>query len=549
MHGMPFDLSTWAEDSSLMAFNYHEKISDWWLDEYEAKRRELNKDRTGMKHRKSKYYGLKTLAPYFLNVKPFWEPEGGHNDIEYVLKDARYTLELTKFFKTNMTTKAYEFYRSKQLEWVKTLLRAEMVGVCIDEYKLKDLWDDTNIHLKQYEKQIETQWAEHYQAWDSMQRETIEAKYDSMAKARKNLTPKLQEQYAKNKERALARVEPLNLNSPAQLLWLLEERLGLRALNLDGEESTDKETLKRLSKESAEVATLLDYRKAQKLCSTYFPEYQNFIFKGRIHATFNPTGARTGRLSCSEPNLQQVPPILRQCFVSEEGKMLVTKDLSAIEPTMLAYYSEDPILCDLMLRNGDFHSVNAIAIFQLDCEETEVKERYSLERKVAKECGLSVLYGAGPKRVHQILQKYGLHEYTESDAKRFVYRVRDLYEGVWTFKEELDKVLESGEAIYNYMGRPIYIQDKNEVYMKGLNTLIQSSASDLLQEAATKISATKIGAPLLLVHDELVVQVDANEAIEAEAKIVEIMTSFALPTKHGQIKIKTEGKVGHHWEK
>ena len=203
-----------------------------------------------------------------------------------------------------------------------------------------------------------------------------------------------------------------------------------------------------------------------------------------------------------------------------------------------------------MIKGGDFHSTNAKYAFNLECEASEVKTLYPNLRKVAKTVGLAVLYGAGANRVYQSFVEAGLNEMTFQDAQRFVFNIRELYSGVWNFKKELDRVLERGEIVYNFLGRPFAIPVPQDVYMKGLNTLIQSSASDLLQQAAYDFSIKHTeGSVLLLIHDEVIVQAKKEDAQLVENELIKEMCKFKLQTKHGYIKIKTEGKVSDVWEK
>jgi DNA polymerase I-like protein with 3'-5' exonuclease and polymerase domains len=547
---LPLDL--WVHDSCLLAFTSQDKIDETWLEDYEFKRREANKLRKGHKHREAKHHSLKTLAPYFLGVQPFWEPEDGHDNDEYVLKDARYCAQLTNYFIENLPEKSYEFYTNRYLPWNKMLLKMELKGILCDMDKMADMWRKSEDEMFASEGQTRLQWASHYEEWLKLQEYEVEEKYHAMelmAKTKGRWSEKIAARHEANKAKAFEKIEPLNLDSPKQLLWLVRDRLGLDATNLDGEESTDKETLTRLGAQNEEVKVLLNYRKAKKLCSTYFPEYKNYAYNGRIHATFNTTAARTGRLSCSDPNLQQVPGALHDLFMADRGKLLITRDLSAIEPTVLAYYSEDPTLCQLMLEGGDFHGTTAVAAFDLDCHPKEVKALFPKMRNIAKTVGLAILYGAGKNQVYLTLQKEGLLSMTKTDAERIVKRVREQYKGVWEFKQALDKELESGCVVYNLLGRPLAIKNPEDVYMKGLNTLIQSSASDLLQQAAYEVWSEGIAEPLLLVHDEMVCQAKESYAEEAEEKIVKIMTKTELKTAYGNIPIRCEGKINRYWSK
>lgn len=558
-HGLVLDLSRWTDDSMLQAFVCQEKISDIWLADYEQRRTELNKKRKHLKHRAASHHSLKTLAPYFLNVEPFWEPEIDHDDDEYVLKDAEYTFRLTKVLEYKLRTqgdKSFRFYKTKLLRWAKTLLRMELEGITLDILKLKNMWMTDERNLSKLSETITAQWQEHFDAYRKKQETEVHEKYLVMRTRREQegtLGPKTAEMYKRNEQTAMSKIEDLNLDSPTQLKWLLTERLGLPAIDINGDESTNKETLQRLSLQNKEIESLVQYRKKRKLLTSFYPDYTaraSIAPSGlsKIHTNFNITGARTGRLSSSSPNLQQVPGELHQLFTAEPGNVLVTRDLSAIEPTVLAYYSEDPQLAALMIAGGDFHGTNAATMFGLDCDPTEVKTKYPLERRIAKTVGLAVLYGAGAQRVLQTLKQADVHTFSLAECKDLVYRLRKFYAGVWEFKQQLDAELEAGATLHNYMGRPFKIQNPEDVYMKGLNTLIQGSASDLMQQAASDI--LDLGyAPKLIVHDEIVVEVSKTNAVRAEADIVREMTKFELPTKFGLIPIKTEGKVSETWSK
>lgn len=544
-HGAPaYLLDSWVDDSSLLAFTYQDKIPESYLSGYEEKRRIENNTRSGMKHRKAGPHSLKTTAPYYLGVDPFWEPEHGHTDVEYVLKDTLYCLRLTKYFLDKLDERSIKFYRERYLPWTKNLLRAELKGIRMDMPELDRMWTFSNENEGRLLHEINLQWKDYFDLYKIEQIKDVQLKYDQ--KIAEN--PKRVDYYKQLCDKAIMKIPDFNIDSPKQLLWLFD-KMGLEAVNLEGDVSTNKETLNRLSEEVPQIALLLDYRKTKKLNSTYYPEYKNYIVKNRIHCDFNVTEARTGRLSAKNPNLQNVPGDLHQLFIADEGKVFITRDLSAIEPTLLAYYSEDEALCKLMINNEDFHSTNAKYAFGLDCAAGEVKHLYASLRKVAKTVGLAVLYGAGANRVYQSFIQAGLKDMTIDDAKKFVHNIRELYSGVWKFKQELDRTLEQGNIVYNLLGRPYSIPIPQDVYMKGLNTLIQSSASDLLQQAAYDISLHKEAEVLLLIHDEVVVQVAANRASDLEQIIVNEMCKFSLQTAWGSIKIKTEGKISDVWEK
>lgn len=538
-----------TDDSCLLAFSHQDKIPESWLEDYNSRRVEENKKRTGHKHRAAGLHSLKTTAPYYLGVDPFWEPEHGHDDDEYVLKDARYCKQLTDYFKQILPTKSLEFYYKHQLPWSKMLMQMEIDGIAFDTEKVTIMWQKAEEQMIESSNKIREQWAVHFTEYLRLQEYELDEKFLAK-KALGKLSEKQLKRAEINLAKAKERIESLNLDSPKQLLWLLRDRLGLDTTNMHEETSTDKETLKRLSIKDAGVAELLTYRKAKKLCSTYFPEYLNYVYKGRIHSTFNVATARTGRLSCSDPNLQQVPGALHELFIADKGKLLITRDLSAIEPTVLAYYSEDPVLCDIIINGKDFHGTTAVAAFDLACDSTEVKKLFPQLRRVAKTIGLAVLYGAGKNQVHLVLQQEGFADMGLHEANKIVTRIREKYKGVWTFKQALDAELETGSVLYNLLGRPISIKNRDEVYMKGLNRLIQSSASDILLNAAHLIKERGIATPLLPVHDELVSSTDADKASEVEEQITDILhNTITLTTQYGRIPIRTEGKIATYWEK
>ena len=548
--GLDYVEERWVHDSHLLAFTSPIKIPEMYLEDYAERRRELNKTRTH-KYREAGAHSLKTLAPYFLNVQPFWEPDTGYDNDEYVTLDARYALQLTNYFLNLFEReygKALEFYQERYLPWTKNLLQMELDGITIDQPALLTMWDKTIRELKVTEDELKDTWYEAFSAYQELEYKRITAKYDAM-RSTKN-TEKALAMVERNRVKALDKVEPLNLSSPTQLAWLLRDYFGLNITSSEGDsESTGAETLERLANKNAGVKLLLKHRGLNKLSTSFFPEYQSRLEGTKIHTTLNSATARTGRLSSSNPNLQQVPGELHDLFIASPGHLLVTKDLSAIEPTILAYFSEDDNLCKLMISKGDFHGTNAQRMFDLDCDPLEVKVKYKGHRDIAKLVGLAVLYGAGWRRVFFEMTKAGFTDVTEWQCKEFVKRLREFYSGVWEFKKQLDSELERGSVLYNLLGRPFKIQASTDVYMKGLNTLIQGSASDLLQDATYQLRQAGFK-PLLLVHDEVIIEVpDDNTIKENERTIEAFLTKRPLPTKHGNIPIRVEGKVSKRWQK
>lgn len=549
----------WAHDSNIAAALSTKKVPEYYITDYEARRNTLNKMLPhGKGHRKAGPGSLKMLAPYFLGIEPFWESTLDHSDPRYNLLDCLYTYYLTAILVQHVIgdLNASRCY-SDLIDRSKLLLEAELDGITLDTKETKVRMEANAAKLIELEAKIKAQWANHFEHWRRLQLGELQRKYESMAEAylmKRQTTAdkdKITAKYLALFEKAVAKADlELNINSVEQLKWLLRDALGYDITGFDGEEAADKEVLMKLSEEHEDIQVLMEYKKAKKLQSTYYPELLNYArFDGRVHCNFNITGARTGRLSSSDPNLQNQPGHIHDLFIAAPGNELITKDLSALEPVLIAYFTEDENLIKIVQSGASFHSVNAKEIFNLECSVDDVAKLYPKERKAAKEFGLSILYGAGANRVRQSLKKQG-YAFSLDECKQMVYRVRDYYSGVWAFKQQLDIMFETGETIYNYLGRPIKFDNAEDVYMQGFNTLIQGSGSDILCQAVTDLCKTNSWISLrLLVHDEAVIEVPESRAEEGEKLLEYHMTKFSLPTKLGPVTLRVEGKRGKSWEK
>lgn len=253
-------------------------------------------------------------------------------------------------------------------------------------------------------------------------------------------------------------------------------------------------------------------------------------------------------------NCQQVPSNLHRIFIARPGYKLITKDLSAIEPRLIAFYSEDEILCRLMIEGGDFHSYNAKKMFKADWPIESIKAEHKAERDMAKEVGLAVLYGAGKNRVKICATKRGVI-WSDRQCQEAVDGIRKGLPGVAAFKKRLDLKADKGETITNLFGRRrCFKNDKQNIYMQAFNSLIQSSGSDLLIHSSYKISerfrAEGIDGHLLMtVHDECVFEVREDQIQQAEHIIESELTSYKLDTPYGAIPLFVEGNVSDTWSK
>lgn len=557
--GVELPLKAWVGDSHLLAAANPHKISEEWLEGYERMRVEKNKELPrGYSHRRASHHSLKTLAPYHLGISPFWEDPTEHDNDEYVIKDVRYTYDLYLHMMERFDKNTRDFYLTKLLPWTKTLTRAEYRGVKLDLGLLEEKKHTAMRDAEAAYEDINMAWSEHFNAYVQDKKDDLLDHYTERAQAAvdrlkdKSKEPSTRTRYTKLYKAALEKLEPFNMDSPSQLMWLLRDRLGLDVTRLDnGEESTDRSVLEKLAAEGeGGVKALLQYRKARKLSTSFFPSYEEMHHNGTLHTTFKPAGTRTGRLSSSKPNLQQVPSDLHSLFTARDGYQLLTYDESAIEARLIAYYSGDSVLTSICMDNHSIHDYNTRNIFfdHIKCDLDDVKRLHPHERKASKTVGFALFYGAGAKRLHYASKSLGLG-WTLRDCYKKLDRFKMEYEGVFDFKESLDAMFSTGKVIRNAFGRPIKIEPRH-IYMTAFNTLIQSSASDLVQHAAYRAQerwdAEGLEAHiLLLVHDEIVAEVEERDIDAARKILVEEMTrNYFSP-----IQLEVEGQVAKCWTK
>lgn len=558
-HGVDIPLERWVDDALLMAATYTNKVTEEYLGWYERERKRLNESRPkGKGHRPGSQHGLKVLAPYFLGKAPFWETEDHDND-DYVLADAEYTAELRAYFETKLKEEgSYEFYADKLLPWCRMLIAAERRGISLDLAALDEASKEAAQQAAEAKRQLDEMWAPAYKVYDELQHAELKRYYDdkhTKAAEKAKDKGKCRLRYEALYDRAAAKLEPFNLDSPTQLTWLLRDHLKLDISDFDGEETTGKPVLQKLAGQGRiDIEALLRYRKGTKLSQAFFPAYKEMQVNSVIHCSFNPTGTRTGRLSSSRPNLQQVEKGIHHLFRARPGYKLATYDMSAIEPRIIAYYSHDLNLFDILKQGRDFHNYNTAIFFDLDIDAPNFKTKYKKERDVGKEVALALMYGAGTNRLMESAQKRGF-VWSQKEARYKLQRFKEFYEGVYRFREEVvNPTLMAGETITNLLGRPFRIDDPTNVHMQGLNSLVQGSASDLVINSAYRISnrfkeRSIDGHVLLLVHDEIVTEIPAEREAEAVGVIEKAMTDYALPTPLGPIELKVEGSVSDTWTK
>lgn len=536
--------STWKHDTQVMAHVYTEKVSEDWLEAYEAKRQVLVKER-GIPYRKAGGLSLKTLAPYFLKVDPFWETADYDND-EYALTDARYTWLLTVYFALHMNDVEWEFYTQKELQWAKMLYNVERRGIICDKKRLLAMRSRLEREIFELEQEIDALWKPAHDAWHALKLAECEAKYAAM---------KNRKVAERNRLKALEKVpRRIEYSSPAQMAWLFRDYFRLNIENFEGEESTGRAVLERLADEGRkDIATYLKWRKKEKILTAFIPTYEEWLQHApAIYPSFSITGTKTGRLSSSTPNFQQVSGELKQLFVPRPGFKFVSYDLAAIEAKLIAWLSDDPVLFEVIDKGWSLHDLNVKVFFNVDTPIEQVKEKHPQERKVTKNTGFALFYNAGPNRIKETFQAGGFI-FSRAECERLYDNFSKTYKVARDYCKAITRKFEHGETLLNAVGRPVKLQRWENIYMQGFNRLVQSAASDINLDVAYKALERAKAAGiecylLLLIHDALTFEVEASRAEEFEGIIKTIYDEYKLTTIHGPIRITGEGGVSDEWE-
>jgi DNA polymerase-1 len=348
-----------------------------------------------------------------------------------------------------------------------------------------------------------------------------------------------------------------NINSTKQLGEVLFERLNLPTSKKTKKTrgySTDQSVLEELA-ESYEIPRLIiEYRQVSKLKSTYVDSLPQLIRSdtGRVHTSYNQTGAATGRLSSSDPNLQNIPVrtdlgrLIRGAFVPEAGNWLISADYSQVELRVLAHLSEDPVLMDAFRRNEDIHERTAREVF----EPAQLENRAEC-RRMAKTINFGIIYGLS---AFGLAQRLGIGR---EAAQRFIDAYFERYKGVRAW---LDQTLE--EARRNSQVRTLFgrIRPIPEILSKdfnvrqfaertALNSPIQGTAADLIKIAMIGIhnglKTNQLASKLLLqVHDELVLEVPEAE-LQATQQLVRLEMENAAPLK---VPLIVDMNVAQNWK-
>ncbi len=345
-----------------------------------------------------------------------------------------------------------------------------------------------------------------------------------------------------------------NINSTQQLASVLFEELKLdKARRTKTGYSTDSAVLEELRGKHAVVELILEHRQLTKLRSTYVDALPLLVdqYDGRVHTSYNQTVAITGRLSSSDPNLQNIPirtelgKQVRAAFVAPPGSVLLAADYSQVELRILAHVSQDPELLATFQRGEDVHSATAAAIFDVPLDQVT-----SSQRRVAKGINFGIVYGMGD---------YGLAQRTDldqKDASRFIADYFGHHPGVKRYLDETKRVAKEQGYVSTLLGRRRYLPElKNpnrQVVAAGermaVNMPIQGTAADVIKIAMVRLHQAirergLRSRMILQVHDELIFEVPEPELEVMRPLVLDLMEN-ALPMS---VQLKVDLAVGHNW--
>jgi len=427
----------------------------------------------------------------------------------YACEDADFTLRLKEIFKPKLqSAQLYDLFKSVEIPLVNVLEQIEWNGVSLDESLLKKLSVQMEEDLIQLEKKI------YHEAG-----------------------------------------QEFNINSPQQLGIILFEKLQLPiSKRTKTGRSTDVNVLGKLAKIHPIPKLILDYRQLMKLKSTYADALLQLInpFTNRLHTSYNQTVAATGRLSSSDPNLQNIPirtelgRQIRKAFIpGKSDHVILDADYSQIELRIMAHLSGDATLLETFVQDLDVHAATAAQIFDIPLEEVNQDHR-----RKAKEINFGIMYGMG---------RFGLSNRLEisfEEAGEFIDNYFQKYPEVHAYIEQTIADVRNKGYVTTMMNRRRYLPEINAgnrrvrefAERNAINTPIQGTAADLIKVAMIRIheemQKRKLQSMMIMqVHDELVFEVPESEIEEMKALVVKNMES-ALELN---VPVKVDVGMANNW--
>ena len=468
-------------------------------------------------------HNLDYLAQHYLSYKMIaYEEVTNHNkaktfafvDVnkakEYSCEDAEITLLLKSILEEKLNnTDNYILFEDLEMKLVPVIMDMEMTGIKIDVDFFKDMSEKFADELS------------------SIERKTFD----------------------------LAG-EEFNINSPQQLGYILFEKLNLPGKKKTKKKSgysTDVEVLTELAGLHEIPSLLLRFRTISKLKSTYLDALVKMVNKntGRVHTSYNQTVTATGRLSSSNPNLQNIPirseegREIRKGFIADDGHLLLSADYSQIELRVFAHYSDDPVLIQAFDRGEDIHTRTAAEVFDLDPRMITPEMR-----RMAKMINFGIIYGMGPIK---LAKELGI---SKKVAQVYLDNYYERYKGVKNFKETILSQTRQNGYVSTLLKRRRYLPNINsdnghirsEAERAAINTPIQGTAADLIKIAmisiAERLKKENLRTKMLLqVHDELVFEVPQAELTTA-TKLIKDEMEGVYPLN---IPLKVDINWGNNW--
>jgi DNA polymerase-1 len=428
---------------------------------------------------------------------------------DYSCEDVDFTLRLKEFFSPKLSLLSLEkLFFEVELPLIDVLANMEMVGVSVDVPHLGRL-------SKQMEQQLE------------------------------GLTSRIYDLAGKK----------FNINSPQQLSQVLFEDLKLPSIRRTAKKtglSTDIGVLEILAKEHPLPGILLEYRQLSKLKSTYVDALPRLINKRtkRIHTSFNQTVTTTGRLSSSDPNLQNIPirtdlgKQIRRAFVpKDKNHLILSADYSQVELRILAHFSQDHTLLNSFKKGEDIHNRTASEVYGVRINQVTPEQR-----AIAKITNFAIIYG---------VSAYGLSQQTDMTVQEAAMFIDVYFKRYPRVKEYIDQMIELAReqgCVTTLLGRRRYIPEINSTNRQkrefaertAINTPIQGSAADLIKVVMIDIhrALKKYESKMILqVHDELVFEVHQDELDEVKEMVKDKMEN----TVDLEVPIKVDVGVGENW--
>jgi DNA polymerase I len=315
-----------------------------------------------------------------------------------------------------------------------------------------------------------------------------------------------------------------NLQSPKQLAEIFYQQMQLPILERtpSGQPSTAEEVLITLAQQYELPALILEHRRLSKLVSTYLDALPKKVhpLTGRVHTSYNQAVTATGRLSSSDPNLQNIPirthegKMIRQAFIAQPNYRLVTADYSQVELRIMAHLSEDPLLMNAFHHHYDIHQATASEIFSVAMDEVTAEQR-----RQAKAINFGLIYG---------MSAFGLAKQlsiSRSDAQNYINRYFERYQGVLTYMDKIKTLAKKQSYVETIFGRRLYlpeIQSKNMARQKAaeriaINAPMQGTAADIIKKAMNNLhvwlkqESSIRGHMIMQVHDELIFEIHEDD--------------------------------------